>query len=526
MARQRRTITPAPEKTAKPKKKTRHLRRAAVLATIVILLVITLVALGLVSVRYLLGTAQQSTTVTLDTDISDEYRVGTGTESSDNRGSGPRDGAIDYLLVGADSRVDMQGNPLPPDLAEQLRAGNVETTNTDVIMVLRVAGDGSQASVISIPRDTYIKDRTYGNTKINAVYARHQADANTDSSAEGNKQAADAGRKGLVEAVSSLTGVTIDHYVEVGLVGFALFTDAVGGVDVCLNNATTDPMTGASFAAGQQTLGGADALSFVRQRYGLTNGDLDRVKRQQAYLGSLANKLLSAGTLTNPRKLNELVDAVEKSVAIDSNLDMVSAITSMSKIKPSEITFETIPVVTIAGVGDNGESVVEVDVRTVQNFFAARAGEKAPKTTDRVGIDLGDTSKLPEDMVAVTAVPSARVFSAGNSLSPAKDAAKILSDDGVVVTDIAMAPAQWSGSGAQVLVQSSSPSAQRIAELLDLPIVEQSSVPQGSIVVITGTPASTTAPQDMAIVGDNFSGPARSEPGDRTAVDEGTVCVD
>lgn len=312
MARQRRhNAQPVDKPTREEKKqKSTHLKRTVILVLSIVLVVILTAAVGLYGIRAFLGTAQSSTTVSLDTDVDDEYKVGSGTQDSDNKGKGPKDGAIDYLLVGADSRVDMQGNPLSPEMAEKLRAGDVDTTNTDVIMVLRVAADGSQASAVSIPRDTYISDRQFGNTKINGVYGMHQADKLSDlgqDNADAQKQAADAGRQGLTEAVANLTGVTVDHYVEIGLVGFSLFTDAVGGVDVCLNNATEDPMTGASFPAGQQTLDGAEALSFVRQRYGLANGDLDRVKRQQTYLTSMGKKTSFCGYISKSEEVEGVV---------------------------------------------------------------------------------------------------------------------------------------------------------------------------------------------------------------------------
>ena len=532
MARQRRhNAQPVDKPTREEKKqKSTHLKRTIILVLSIVLVVILTAAVGLYGIRAFLGTAQSSTTVSLDTDVDDEYKVGSGTQDSDNKGKGPKDGAIDYLLVGADSRVDMQGNPLSPEMAEKLRAGDVDTTNTDVIMVLRVAADGSQASAVSIPRDTYISDRQFGNTKINGVYGMHQAEKLSDlgqGNADAQKQAADAGRQGLTEAVASLTGVTVDHYVEVGLVGFSLFTDAVGGVDVCLNNATEDPMTGASFPAGQQTLDGAQALSFVRQRYGLANGDLDRVRRQQTYLTSMGKKLLSAGTLANPKKLKGLLDAVEQSVAIDDNLNLTEAATTLSKIDPSNITFETIPVITIAGHGDHGESVVEVDTPTVQNFFAARAGSATPDTprTDNHVDPRGE--KLPEDMAVIESVPSARVFSVGADEDPARDAAKRLTDDGIVVTDVAMAPSKWSSSGGQVLVRSSTKSAQRIGELLGLPVVEQRSLPEGTVVALVGAPSSEVP------AGELDSGEAEEfvpsappvQSSEATSVEQGVVCV-
>src|SRR5699024_2019550 len=188
-----------------------------------------------------------------------------------------KDGATDILLVGSDSRTDAQGNPLTQEEIDLLRAGDEEATNTDTIIVIRVPNDGSSATAISIPRDTYIKT-VDGNKKINGVYGdKKQATAEKlvgegTSPADVEKRSTEAGRQALINSVADLTGVTVDHYAEVGLLGFVLLTDAIGGVDVCLKHDVYDEFSGADFHAGRQTLGGADALSFVRQRHGLPRG--------------------------------------------------------------------------------------------------------------------------------------------------------------------------------------------------------------------------------------------------------------
>lgn len=520
-------------------KETTAKNRKRVLATIIvtIIAVVSIVAAILVGAKTFLNAAQSSSTVELDTHVNEEFVQDSPNQKHTKPHSGPADGATDYLLVGADSRVDMQGNPLSEEQQQTLRSGDVDTTNTDVIMVMRVANSGNSASVISIPRDTYVTDREFGNTKINAVYGMHQAQyksANGQPTPEVEKAAADEGRKALAEVVGTLTGITIDHYVEIGLYGFATFTDAVGGVDVCLNQATNDPMTGATFPAGQQTLNGPDALSFVRQRYGLTNGDLDRVKRQQAYLSSMANKLLSAGTLTNPNKLRNLVNATRETVAIDQNLDLMDTASVLTTVSPENIAFDTIPVVTINGVGDNGESIVEVDIGEVQKFFSARAGSSSdvssrysavPEVERQEDVDM---SQLPSDVAAVTAVTSARVFSTTGDVAVAKDSAKQLADDGIVVTDIALSPSQWSGHGAQVLVNASSPSAQRVGAVLGLPVVVEPTIPPGMIVVLVGGAVSDVAPGNAGDVVSEFADEGQGAvqvDSDGTTVAEGVVCV-
>ena len=238
------------------------------------------------------------------------------------------DGATDILLVGSDSRSDAEGNALTPDEINMLRAGDEENDNTDTIMVIRIPNDGSSATAVSIPRDTYIHDAKNGNMKINGVYGTYKNERKAELSQKGGiegakleKESKEAGQRALMDTVSNLSGIKIEHYAEVGLLGFVLLTDAVGGVDVCLNEAVDDEFSGAKFKAGRQTLNGPDALSFVRQRHGLPRGDLDRVVRQQVFMASIVNKVLSSGTLSSPSKFADLSEAVRRSVKLDANLD-------------------------------------------------------------------------------------------------------------------------------------------------------------------------------------------------------------
>src|SRR5699024_4644101 len=163
-------------------------------------------------------------------------------------------------------------------------------------------------------------------SKINGVYAANKeahleravaSDPDGELTEEDQRAAVKAGRNGLIGAVEDLTGVQADHYAEIGLLGFVLLTDAVGGVPVCLNEPVDEPLSGANFRAGVQTVSGSDALSFVRQRHDLPAGDLDRIVRQQVFMSQLVKKILSAGTLADPSKLGALVDAAKRSFVID-----------------------------------------------------------------------------------------------------------------------------------------------------------------------------------------------------------------
>ncbi|GAA4748350.1 LCP family protein [Gordonia alkaliphila] len=307
---------------------------------------------------------------------------------------GGADGAMDILLVGTDSRLDAKGNPLSDEELKWLRVGDEITTSTDTILLIRIPNDGTTATAVSIPRDSYVEVPGIGMSKINAAYGstretvrRTAVESGTDEKTAEN-EGIKAGRKALIDSVANLTGVTVDHYAEVGLLGFALLTDAVGGVEVCLKQAVREPLSGARFRAGRQTLNGPKALSFVRQRHDLPRGDLDRITRQQVYMASLAQRILSTQTLTNPAKLGELETAVARSVAIDDGWDILNLANSLKDLSGGDVKFTTIPVITDHGWSDDGtQSVVEVDPAQVKTFVDRQLGTAAQgESGGRAGI--------------------------------------------------------------------------------------------------------------------------------------------
>ncbi|AOS65469.1 LCP family protein [Actinoalloteichus hymeniacidonis] len=305
----------------------------------------------------------------------DPYPVEPAPESSSAPPPPPvEDTATDILLVGTDSRTDAQGRPLPEHILRQLRTEAEVGLNTDTIIVLRIPDDGSAAYAVSIPRDTYVPVPGLGDEKINGALGLVKTQSARQLRAEGvtdraqvERESTDAGRRALIGAVGDLTGARIDHYAEVNLYGFYLFTEAIGGIDVCLNYATSDSDSGANFAAGPQTISGGDALSFVRQR-NLPGGDLDRIVRQQVFLAALVDKVLSTGTLTDPGRLQNLLDAMQASLVLDEELDPLVFARQLQGVAGGDVTFVTIPVREVGVINDKGQSVVLVDRGEVRDY--------------------------------------------------------------------------------------------------------------------------------------------------------------
>ncbi|MBA8926361.1 LCP family protein required for cell wall assembly [Kutzneria viridogrisea] len=313
----------------------------------------------------------------------------------------PADGAVDILLVGLDSRTDAHGDPLPRDVLNQLNAGGDDgELNTDTLILVHVPNDTSKpASLLSIPRDSYVDiPGGYGKHKINSAYARAMNDEMGNLQKQGGmdqktmqQKAQSAGRKELIDTISKLTGATIDHYAEINLYGFSEITKAVGGVEVCLKAPAKDSFSGANFPAGKQSIQGVDALKFVRQRHGLPNGDLDRIKRQQVFMAGLAKTVLSAGTLTNPSKLSDLIGAIKNAVLLDAKWDLLGFAQQLKGMTGGGLHFQTIPTGRPDLETNEDGQAVEVIPSEVQAFVRKLTGD-TPSSTSSAGQPSGTSA--------------------------------------------------------------------------------------------------------------------------------------
>jgi LCP family protein required for cell wall assembly len=302
--------------------------------------------------------------------------------------SGPQN----ILLVGIDTRTDAQGNPLPQDVLNQLHAGGSSDggDTTDTMIVIHIPSGGGRAIAFSIPRDSYVDIAGgYGKHKINSAYTYGSGTAGRQLRAQGvtgaslARQEAQAGARTAINTVEQFTGLQINHFASVNLVGFYDISQAIGGVQVCLKAPVHDSKSGANFPAGVQSLQGAQALAFVRQRYGLPNSDLDRIKRQQVFMASMAHQVLSAGVLTDKTKLDNLISAIQKSITLDQGWDVLSFAQQLQGMSAGQIEFQTIPIVNITYHTPSDGDAVQVDPTQVQQFVQGQVAnaDNPPQST-------------------------------------------------------------------------------------------------------------------------------------------------
>ncbi|MFD4246475.1 LCP family protein [Streptomyces sp. NPDC058525] len=301
-------------------------------------------------------------------------------------------GDVNVLLMGLDSRKDQNGEDLPDDVLDKLHAGSSDIGgyNANTLILLHVPGDGSPAKAFSIPRDDFVDIAGHGKDKIKKAYGLAKEKKQEQLVAQGvgdrrqlEREGREAGRKAEIETVRNFLGVPIDHFAELNLAGFYHLADALGGVPVCLNKPVKDRYSGADFPAGPQTLNGQQSLAFVRQRHGLARGDLDRTKRQQAFLAGATKKLNSAGTFTDPVKLMKLVEAAKQDVVTDEGWDLLSFVKQAKNLSGGKVQFTTLP---IEGFGRNhGEDINVVDDMKIKRLIAEQIGPKAPPSPSAPG---------------------------------------------------------------------------------------------------------------------------------------------
>jgi LCP family protein required for cell wall assembly len=307
--------------------------------------------------------------------------------------------AQNILLVGNDTRAGAS----PAELRALHTGQDHGTANADTMMVLHIPAGGGRPTLVSFPRDSWVTIPGYGKGKINAAYpdGYHTAKAHHRS----ELAAQSAGLIETIKTIHALTGLHIDHYMQVSLLGFYRISNAIGGVPVCLKaaqNPSTDRdefgrgYSGIDLPKGVSVIKGKQALAFVRQRHGLPHGDLDRIKRQQYFLKAAFEKITSAGILLNPFKMRDLLDAVGKSLLVDPKLDLLALARQFESLTTGKINFATIPNngpqmiypdgVATAIVGVNRAAipafVKQLDGKSDQTFAKARPARPASVTLD------------------------------------------------------------------------------------------------------------------------------------------------
>lgn len=287
--------------------------------------------------------------VYLNSKISDVPRVALDLDEN-RRPARVTSEAINILLAGADA-----GNG--PSIAEAVASGEwpAYSHRSDTIIVLHLSADRKKATLVSVPRDAWVEIDGIGMSKINAAFAK-------------------GGPSLYVQTLEAFSGLRMDHLAIIDWEGFKELTTALGGVPVYIPQDIYDPSQKVQWTKGKQELEGKKALQYVRMRYGLENGDFDRIKRQQNFLRQTMKQLLSNGTTANPLRLTKSVEAITRYLTVDSefsNSDIRNLALSLRSLDDEDVTFVTVPQARYDTI--DGQSVVIVDDVQTKALFQAVA---------------------------------------------------------------------------------------------------------------------------------------------------------
>ena len=262
-----------------------------------------------------------------------------------------------YLLAGSDSRAD-----------GAVQDGFEGSERADSIMLVNIAANG-QAVAVSIPRDTYAEIPGVGWDKINASYAY-------------------GGPQLLVETVEKLTGLTIDHFVQIGMGAVPDMVDAVGGVELCYDHDSNDEYSGLNWTAGCHTVDGPTALQFSRMRYQDPEGDIGRTKRQRQVISKVVSEAASPATLINPARTLRVERAGSKSFTVDedSSIMTVASLVMALRSASSDELMGVPPIESLDYTTSAGASAVLLRDETAPDFFAKlRSGKLTTSDLNQIG---------------------------------------------------------------------------------------------------------------------------------------------
>lgn len=456
------------------------------------------------------------------------------------------DGDQNILIMGLDSRLDQHGNPLPQDIYDALHAGDetVGGYNANVLILLHVPGGDGPVTAVSIPRDDYVQlhgcpsGECHG--KIKQAYGLAYQEAMNDLAASSesgteptaNEQVArEAGRKAEINTISDLLRVPVDHFIEVTLGAFFQIAQVVQPITVCFNDDTADDFSGADFHRGVQQIDAAQAMAFVRQRRDLNNDlftDLDRTRRQQAFIVSLVKAMRDGGALSDPAALRHLAEVAKQNVAVDAGFDVMRFVDQASSLSSKRISLYTLPIGEF-GRDPLGQDVNIVDVPTIRSIVRNLFGTGSPNPQAQAG------QQVPAAEPAVVSVVNATVHkglatAVSDQLSTSGftrgdvGTADVLSDDTIVEY----------GPGAEQ-------AASAIADELPIAIAAEASdtVPLNTVLITVGSdyPASeydsgvestatTPAPVEVTAVDATATGTQAPAPTDLTEMSgDNTPCV-
>jgi LCP family protein required for cell wall assembly len=307
---------PRPGRPDRGSRRSRSVLWRSVITALVFSMVLVLSAAGIASALYAKYNGQLHRVAVLQT------------HDPNIRDAARQQNAQNFLVIGSDSRAGLGSS-----------YGNESGARSDTTMIVHLSPSHTQATIISIPRDSWV---TIPDCKASdgSTIAAHQNMFNSAFSI--------GGPACTIATVQKLTGIAVTHFVAIDFAGFQSMVDALGTVSICSPENVNDPGSGLHLHTGTNSLNGKQALAYVRARETLGDGsDLGRIKRQQMFMGAVLRQAMHGPVLTNPARLTAFLDAATKAITIDTGTtfgDLRTLASSLQGLDTKHVTFYTAPI--------------------------------------------------------------------------------------------------------------------------------------------------------------------------------------
>ncbi|MDF9813553.1 LCP family protein [Streptomyces sp. SPB162] len=431
------------------------------------------------------------------------------------------DGPVNILVIGTDSREG-----LGKEYGDAGSVGHADTT-----ILFHVSKDRTNATALSIPRDlmTDIPDcptkQKDGSTKV--VAAEKNVRFNTSLGQEGRDPGC------TMRAVKALTGVSVDHFMMANFTAVKDLSSAVGGVDICLAKPINDPKSHLNLSEGHHTVAGDDALAFVRTRHAVGfGGDLDRIKLQQQFLGSMIRQMKSGDTLTSPGKLWKLANAATKALTVDSAIGSISKLSDLAKdlssVDTKNITFATVPVIDNPADGKIHKTVILDPTKAPQVFSMVKSDISLTKVTKKPGSPTESGTPAPDKLSGTKAPASqvrVKVFNGSGVTGAAQATINWLQNNKAVnrSTNGGNAPAGTVAKTSLVYAPNQADQARALAAMMGLPA---SALQPGTVDAAAKANMTLTLGKDFKEAGTPIAAPTTAPEGiQKVVADDKSVCA-
>ncbi|MCZ4122841.1 LCP family protein [Streptomyces sp. H39-S7] len=429
------------------------------------------------------------------------------------------DGPVNILVIGTDSREG-----LGKEYGDVGSVGHADTT-----ILFHVSKDRTNATALSIPRDlmTNIPDcptkQKDGSTKV--VPGEKNVRFNTSLGQAGRDPGC------TMRAVKALTGVSVDHFMMANFTAVKDLSSAVGGVDICLAKPIKDPDSHLNLGKGHHKVAGEEALAFVRTRHAVGfGGDLDRIKLQQQFLGSMIRQMKSGDTLTSPGKLWKLANAATKALTVDSAIGSISKLSDLAKdlsaVDTKNITFATVPVIDNPADGKVHKTVILAPTKAQQVFSMVRSDISLTEVAKKPGAPAA--SGAPDKLSGTKAPASqvrVKVFN-GSGVTGAAQATIVWLQNNKAVnrsTNGGNAPAGTVATTTLVYAPNQADQARALAAMMGLPA---SALQPGTVDAAAKANMTLTLGKDFKEAGTPIAAPTTAPEGiQKVVADDKSVCA-